>query len=147
MKKSTLLYSCLCLGLLINSPSHAQSEAPSVLENTSWQLVEIRSSAGFNQVPENREDYLLRFRLNKRAEITADCNSAGATWNHDGESMRLTELVTTRKLCIAPTLFNFYIMYLQTIGSVRHSEEQLILVTDSGGVELEFEPYIFRPQF
>lgn len=134
---------CLLMGSLV----YGQPQSASPLENTSWQLIEMRGSSGLVQVPDNPEDYLLRFRLENRSAITADCNEAGATWNHEGESLTLTRLVTTRKLCEAPSLFNFYIMNLQNTRRLRREEDRLVLITENELVELIFEPYVFTPTF
>ena len=75
------------------------------LENTSWQLKTIFGFNNSEYTPENPSDYLLRFRLDNRLQIEADCNQAGATWSVEQETMSLTALVTTRKLCIQPSLF------------------------------------------
>ena len=145
--KRQLFWFAAALGLLANPYLNAQGEGSSPLENTSWQLVEIRSSSGTVQVPDNPENYLLRFRLNGRAQISADCNEAGATWDHEGNSLRFTELVTTRKLCVAPSLFNFYIMHLQNTRQVELGTERLTLSTANRMAELIFEPYVFTPSF
>ena len=146
--KRHLFWFAAALGLLA-SPylMNAQGEDSTPLENTSWQLVEIRSSSGTVQVPDNPENYLLRFRLAGRAQISADCNEAGATWYHEGNTLRLTELVTTRKLCVAPSLFNFYIMHLQNTKQAELSNERLTLSTENRLTELIFEPYVFSPRF
>ena len=145
--KHQLFWFTAALGSLANPYLNAQGEGSSPLENTSWQLVEIRSSSGTVQVPDNPENYLLRFRLNGRAQISADCNEAGATWDHEGNSLRFTELVTTRKLCVAPSLFNFYIMHLQNTQQARLNNERLTLSTENRVAELLFEPYVFSPRF
>ncbi|MBQ86648.1 MAG: hypothetical protein CMQ16_09625 [Gammaproteobacteria bacterium] len=142
-----LFWFAAALGLLASPYLNAEREDASPLENTSWQLVEIRSSSGAVQTPDNPESYLLRFRINGRAQITADCNEAGATWDHEGNSLRLTELVTTRKLCVAPSLFNFYIMNLQNTQQAELGNERLKLSTENRLAELIFEPYVFTPRF
>jgi heat shock protein HslJ len=134
---------CLLLGTL----AFGQPQSASPLANTSWQLIEMRGNSGLVQIPDNPENYLLRFRLENRSAITADCNEAGATWNHEGETLTLTRLVTTRKLCEAPSLFNFYIMNLQNTRRLRLEEDRLVLITENDMVELIFEPYVFRPTF
>ena len=139
--------SAAALGLLASHYLNAQGADSSPLENTSWQLIEIRSSSGTVQVPDNPENYLLRFRLNGRAQISADCNEAGATWDHEGNSLRLTKLVTTRKLCVAPSLFNFYIMHLQNTQQAELDIGRLTLSTENRLAELIFEPYVFSPRF
>ena len=145
--KRHLFWFAAALGLLASPYVNAQGEDSSPLESTSWQLIEIRSSSGPVQVPDNPENYLLRFRINGRAQISADCNEAGATWDHEGNYLRLTELVTTRKLCVAPSLFNFYIMHLKNTQQAELGNERLILSTENGLAELIFKPHVFSPRF
>ena len=145
--KRHLFWFAAVLGLLKSPYLNAQGEDSSPLENSSWQLVEIRSNLGTVQVPDNPENYLLRFRRNGRAQISADCNEAGATWDHEGNSLRLTKLVTTRKLCVAPSLFNFYIMHLQNTQQAELDIGRLTLSTENRLAELIFEPYVFSPRF
>ncbi len=145
--KRHLFWFAAALGLLASPYLNAQGEDSSPLENTSWQLIEIRSSSGTVQVLDNPENYLLRFRLNGRAQISADCNEAGATWDHERNTLRLIGLVTTRKLCVAPSLFNYYIMHLQNIQRAELGNERLTLSTENRLAELIFEPYVFTPRF
>ena len=86
--------------------SISQAQDVVELENSSWQLVAIHAANDSMFVPRNPEDHLLRFRMDNRLQIEADCNQAGATYNQDQGSLAITELVTTRKLCVAPSLFN-----------------------------------------
>lgn len=116
------------------------------LENTSWQLIEIHGAADSVFIPRNPESYLLRFRMENRLQIEADCNQAGATYNVDGNSLALTDLVTTRKLCVSPTLFNRYILNLIRAESVRIDGEQLIVQSDISSDWMLFEPYVFVPR-
>ena len=117
------------------------------LENTSWQLKAIYGFNNSRFIPESPDDYLLRFRMDNRLQIEADCNQAGATWKLSGNSISLTDLVTTRKLCVAPSLFNRYIMNLNRTISFELLEKSLILKTNSDSDWMEFEPYIFTPSF
>ncbi len=115
------------------------------LANTSWQLVEIHSTADSVFVPRNPESYLLRFRMENRLQIEADCNQAGATYNVEGSKLSLTDLVSTRKLCVSPTLFNRYILNLIRAESLRMDGENLIVQSDLETDWMLFEPYIFVP--
>ena len=119
----------------------------SALENTSWQLKTIFSFNDSEFKPANPSDYLLRFRLDNRLQIEADCNQAGATWATDGEAIVLTDLVTTRKLCIQPSLFNRYIMNLNRTVDFELEDNRLILRTNTEADWMEFEPYVFTPSF
>ena len=107
----------------------------------------IRDSNNSEYTPENPSDYLLRFRLDNRLQIEADCNQAGATWTVEQETISLTALVTTRKLCIQPSLFNRYIMNLNRTETFELMDNRLILRTSTETDWMEFEPYIFTPSF
>ena len=124
-----------------------QGIAQETLENTSWQLVAIHSFNDSIFTPADPEKYLLRFRIENRLQIEADCNQAGATWNLEGESISFTQLVSTRKLCIAPSLFNRYIMLLQQAETLNREGDTLILRSSNGVDWMEFEPYIYTPTF
>ncbi len=131
------------LNLTLVNTAFAQDD----LENSSWQLVAIHSFNDSVFTPEEPENYLLRFRMENRLQIEADCNQAGATWEFDGEALSITALVTTRKLCNAPSLFNRYIMTLQQTGSASLQAGSLILRSSNGVDWMEFEPYVFTPAF
>ena len=89
----------------------------------------------------------MRFRLESRLQIEADCNQAGATWTQDIDRLTLTDLVTTRKLCVQPSLFNRFIMNLDRSESYELLDDQLILRTNSEADWMLFEPYVFVPSF
>ena len=127
--------------------SNSITAQESALENTSWQLKAIFSFNDSEFKPANPSDYLLRFRLDNRLQIEADCNQAGATWTADGEAIFLTDLVTTRKLCMQPSLFNRYIMNLNRIVAFELENNRLILRTNTETDWMEFEPYVFTPSF
>ncbi len=131
------------LNLALVNTAFAQDD----LENSSWQLVAIHSFNDSVFTPDEPENYLLRFRMENRLQIEADCNQAGATWEFDGEALSITALVTTRKLCNAPSLFNRYIMTLQQTGSASLQADSLILRSSNGVDWMEFEPYVFTPTF
>jgi len=135
---------CTAAGML-PALAFAQSTSSVELEGTSWQLVTIHSVANSVFTPESPTDYLLRFRGGGRLQIEADCNQAGATWELVDRSLQLTDLVSTRKLCPAPSLFNRYLMNLQRTASVSRDGERLILQTTSAADRMIFEPYVFTP--
>lgn len=138
---STALAALLNLALV--NTAFAQDD----LENSSWQLVAIHSFNDSVFTPDEPANYLLRFRMENRLQIEADCNQAGATWEFAGEALSITALVTTRKLCNAPSLFNRYIMTLQQTGSASLQAGSLILRSSNGVDWMEFEPYVFTPTF
>ncbi|MBM87398.1 MAG: hypothetical protein CMQ41_03390 [Gammaproteobacteria bacterium] len=133
--------------IFISFGSISLSAQENALQTTSWQLVTIY---GFNDsefIPRNPENYLLRFRLENRLQIEADCNQAGATWLLEGDSLELTGMVTTRKLCVQPSLFNRYIMNLERAESYELQNNQLIIRTNNADDWMVFQPYTFTPSF
>ena len=142
-----LIFRICALSLLGTNALPVVAQEANSLENTSWQLVAIHGFGDSEFIPSNPENYLLRFRLENRLQIEADCNQAGATWALDGESLTLTEFVTTRKLCVQPSLFNRYVMNLERSYLLTVEEDRLI-IRSAGDVDwMEFEPYVFTPSF
>ena len=140
-----LILSCIFAYSFLALGSTAAQE--NLLENTSWQLKTIFGFNNSEYKPEDPSNYLLRFRLDNRLQIEADCNQAGATWTVEEETISLTALVTTRKLCIQPSLFNRYIMNLNRTETFELMDNRLILRTSTETDWMEFEPYIFTPSF
>lgn len=115
------------------------------LENTSWQLLVIHAAADTEFTPDSPANYVLRFRSGGRLQIEADCNQAGATWELRGVELILTDLVSTRKLCPQPSLFNRYLMNLERANRISLTDGRLTLHTTSESDRMEFEPYVFTP--
>ena len=145
MLSRSLILSCIFAYSFLALGSSAAQE--NLLENTSWQLKTIFGFNNSEYKPEDPSNYLLRFRLDNRLQIEADCNQAGATWATEGETISLTKLVTTRKLCIQPSLYNRYIMNLNRTVTFELMDNRLILRTSTKTDWMEFEPYIFTPSF
>ncbi|MCG8412695.1 MAG: META domain-containing protein [Pseudomonadales bacterium] len=133
------------LALTIAGLNTAAAQSSIELENSSWQLVAIHAANDTVFVPEVPQNHLLRFRMDNRLQIEADCNQAGATYNQDGNGLKITDLVTTRKLCVAPSLFNRYILNIMRTVGMRVEGENLIIQTDIASDWMEFEPYVFVP--
>ncbi len=144
LARSLILSSIFAYNFLTFGISAAQEN---LLENTSWQLKTIFGYNNSEYIPEDPSNYLLRFRLDNRLQIEADCNQAGATWAVEGGTISLTKLVTTRKLCIQPSLYNRYIMNLNRTTTFELMNNRLILRTNTKTDWMEFEPYIFTPSF
>ena len=133
--------------LLLNFFCSTASSQEISLEGSSWQLSTIYGFNNSEFSPPNPQNYLLRFRMDNRLQIEADCNQGGATWVLEESSLTLTELITTRKLCLSPSLFNRYVMNLMRTETAEILANKLILRTNTGTDWMEFEPYIFIPSF
>ena len=131
----------------LNFFSSTASSQEIVLEGSSWQLSAIYGFNNSEFFPPNPQNYLLRFRMDSRLQIEADCNQGGATWVLEENSLTLTQLITTRKICLSPSLFNRYVMNLMRTETAEISDNKLIIRTNSETDWMEFEPYIFTPNF
>ena len=133
--------------LVLNFLSSTASSQEILLEGSSWQLSAIHGLNNSEFIPPNPQNYLLRFRMDNRLQIEADCNQGGATWSLEENFLTLAQLITTRKICLSPSLFNRYVMNLIRAETAEISDDKLIIRTDSEANWMEFEPYIFTPNF
>ena len=133
--------------LILNFLSSTASSQEILLEGSSWQLSAIHGLNNSEFIPPNPQNYLLRFRMDNRLQIEADCNQGGATWGLEENFLTLAQLITTRKICLSPSLFNRYVMNLIRAETAEISDDKLIIRTDSEANWMEFEPYIFTPNF
>ena len=133
------------LAIMLPLAATAQDNTGPSLEGTSWQLISIHGVANSVFEPQTPEHYLLRFRSGGRLQVEADCNQAGASWQLDGNTLSLSELVSTRKLCPQPSLFNRYLMNLERVRSVTLENNRLVLQTSSDADRMVFAPYVFVP--
>ncbi|MDG2141000.1 MAG: META domain-containing protein [Gammaproteobacteria bacterium] len=133
--------------LVLNFISSTASSQEILLEGSSWQLSAIHGLNNSEFIPPNPQNYLLRFRMDNRLQIEADCNQGGATWGLEENFLTLAQLITTRKICLSPSLFNRYVMNLIRAETAEISDDKLIIRTDSEANWMEFEPYIFTPNF
>ena len=143
MRNSLTIFLILVLDFLSSTASSQEVS----LEGSSWQLTAIHGFNNSEFIPPNPENYLLRFRMDNRLQIEADCNQGGATWSLEENFLIFTQLITTRKICLSPSLFNRYVMNLIRTKTAEISDEKLIIRTDSEASWMEFEPYIFTPNF
>ena len=114
--------------------------APIDLEGTSWQLIKIVSIGGYEFVPEDGGDYLIRFRSEGRLVGNSDCNRVGATWIQDGNSLTLEQFVTTSQMCPPGTMHNHFVSNIMNVQAFTEEEDKLVFTTHIEGVNIELEP-------
>lgn len=141
-----LLSSLLAVLFLLSSCGEGQQvsePAPEpealLLEGTSWQLIKITAIGGYEFIPEDGSDYVLRFRDQSRLVAESDCNTAGATWTQDGGNLNLAQFVTTNNMCPPGTLHNHFVSNLRNVDGFSNAGDNLVFTTSIPGVSLEFE--------
>lgn len=117
--------------------SVATSE-PVVLEGSSWQLASITALGGYEFIPEDGSDYVIRFRAESRMVAQSDCNTAGATWTQNGNSLTLEQFVTTNNMCPPGTLHNHFVSNLRNVGDFTSAGDMLTFSTSIPGVSMTF---------
>jgi len=110
-----------------------------ILLDTSWELVDIVVLGGYVFEPEQPGDYTLRFRSEGRLTGQSDCNTFTANWEAV-ENLVISNYNSTRSMCVAGSLHNYYSLYLRQVISANLSADNLVLETDTEGVRLEFRP-------
>ena len=121
------------------SGENNSAESAVVLEGTSWQLVKITAIGGYEFIPEDGSDYVLRFRTESRLVADSDCNTAGATWTQEDSNLILEQFVTTNNMCPPGTLHNHFVSNLRNIETFSSEGDKLVFSTSIPGVSMEFE--------
>lgn len=126
--------------LLFPAAVAAQSDAVALeLEGSNWQLVKMTVIGGHVFEPEQPEKYFLNFRSENRLTGQSDCNYLSGMWQHEGEKLSFTPILSSRNLCLSGSLHNYLWLYLQDVVAISLRGEHLVLTTTTDGVELEFE--------
>jgi len=140
--KLGFLASVTVLALVRCSPAEEAptDSGPMALENTAWQLQSITVLGGFEFIPENPGDYVLRFRSDSRFSATSDCNRVSASWVQDGNNLDLEQFTTSNNMCPPGTLHNHFVSNLMSVQAFSENEQHLVFTTDRQGILLEFAP-------
>ena len=107
------------------------------LAATRWSLVRLNGQA---PIPTS-EPITLEFETGGRAGGNSGCNSYGSTYVSRGGSLTLTEMVSTLRACVDPSLNAQEAAYLAALAAVVEYEvtgDRLILRDAGGTVELVF---------
>ncbi|MEX1322706.1 MAG: META domain-containing protein [Synechococcaceae cyanobacterium] len=137
----------MALTTLTGGPGWTQ-ENRSVLADSAWRLVEIRSmdDAQGARRPADSSRYTLRLQRDGRAVLQLDCNRATGSWTAEPSSdpanggFRFGPLATTRALCPPPSLGDTLGAQLPAVRGymLRGGLLSLSLMADAG--VLLFEP-------
>ncbi len=112
-----------------------------VLTDSTWEMNRIVVLGGFEFTPEVPSDYSIRFRTDDRLTGKSDCNTFTATWNA-GDNLTISNFSSTRSMCIAGSLHNYFSLYLRDVVSMELTDDSLRLGTTTEGVSLHFQPVL-----
>ena len=137
----SLLTIILCLLLTACSAtqrSDTTKEKP-VLTGILWKLTKIQAMDGSTDQPRAPGLYTLEFHKDGSVAIRADCNRGRGNWaSETADQLNITQLITTRAMCIPRSLHDQFISDLNDTKSFTLNEGQLYLTTMDDGSILEF---------
>ena len=107
------------------------------MEGTSWELTGMIVLGGHVFTPDDPARYTLQFRSDNRLTGQSDCNRFTANWNRQ-EGLSISDFSTTRSMCLAGSLHNFYTLYLRNANALERDGATMILRTPDEEVRLIF---------
>ena len=137
----SLLIFTLGLLLLACTPTQRPETAQEKLALTGviWTLASIQSKDDSAGLPRAPGLYTLEFHNDGSVVIRADCNRGRGNWaSETAGQLNITQIVTTRALCIPPSLHDRFLSDLNDTNSITFNEGKLNLETIAEGSILEF---------
>ena len=131
LSRNLALGSLLMLALSSNQFSLAQEE-DTTLENTNWQLLNMKVLGGFLFTPEDPSQYRLNFRSENRLTGTSDCNTIIGSYFQESIGFRFEPFVSTRKLCPPGSLHNNLVLILKDVNAIEFRGAKMYM-TNGGG--------------
>jgi|TARA_B110000444_G_scaffold236817_1_gene249023 heat shock protein HslJ len=109
------------------------------LEDTNWQLLNMKVLGGFLFTPRDPSQYRLNFRSENRLTGTSDCNTITGSYFQESIGFRFDPFVSTRKLCPPGSLHNNLVLILKDVNEIEFRDGKMFMTNGYDGVELEFE--------
>jgi len=142
MRKTLSRYLVLGSLLMLVLPSTQFSlaqEEDITLEDTNWQLLNMKVLGGFLFTPDDPSQYRLNFRSENRLTGTSDCNTITGSYFQESTGFRFDPFVATRKLCPPGSLHNNLVLILKDVNVIEFRGGKMYMTNGYNGVELEFE--------
>ena len=136
-----LLTITLCLSLLACSATQKSvtAKAKPLPTGVIWELANIQSKDDLTGLPRAPGLYTLEFHKDGSVAIRADCNRGRGNWaSEKADQLNITQLITTRAMCIPRSLHDQFISDLNDTKSFTLNEGKLYLATMADGSILEF---------
>ena len=138
LSRHLALASLLMLVLSSTQFSLAQEE-DIALEDTNWQLLNMKVLGGFLFTPDDPSQYRLNFRTENRLTGTSDCNTITGSYFQESTGFRFDPFISTRKLCPPGSLHNNLVLILKDVNVIEFRGGKMYMTNGYNGVELEFE--------
>lgn len=134
-----LVLGSLLMLVLSSNQFNLALEKDTNLEDTNWQLLNMRVLGGFLFTPRDPSQYRLNFRSENRLTGTSDCNTITGSYFQESSGFRFDPFVSTRKLCPPGSLHNNLVLILKDANEIEFRDGKMYMTNGYDGVELEFE--------
>lgn len=118
-------------------------EAPRPLVGTRWEATNINNGRGGVENVREGTSVTAEFRDDGRFGGSAGCNSYGGKYTATGDSLQLSEAVSTRKMCLEPDGVmeqeSAFLALLTTVARFRIDNDVLELRTADGALAARFQ--------
>ena len=134
-----LVLGSLLMLVLSSNQFNLALEKDTNLEDTNWQLLNMKVLGGFLFTPRDPSQYRLNFRSENRLTGTSDCNTITGSYFQESIGFRFDPFVSTRKLCPPGSLHNNLVLILKDVNEIEFRDGKMYMTNGYEGVELEFE--------
>ena len=134
-----LVLGSLLMLVLSSNQFNLALEKDTNLEDTNWQLLNMKVLGGFLFTPRDPSQYRLNFRSENRLTGSSDCNTITGSYFQESIGFRFDPFVSTRKLCPPGSLHNNLVLILKDVNEIEFRDGKMFMTNGYDGVELEFE--------
>ena len=134
-----LVLGSLLMLVLSSNQFNLALEKDIALEDTNWQLLNMKVLGGFLFTPDDPSQYRLNFRSENRLTGTSDCNTITGSYFQESIGFRFDPFISTRKLCPPGSLHNNLVLILKDVNVIEFRGGKMYMTNGYNGVELEFE--------
>jgi heat shock protein HslJ len=137
-EKTTVRLMILILAATLGCTASTATSENEQLRDRDWSLVWVE---GFDSTPDGVATPTIRFGSDGRLGGNTGCNSAGAAYTVEGQSLKVDAVIATKRACLDPrgnALEHAYIRAIEAAEGYRISNGELELVDAAGTVVARF---------
>lgn len=136
--KKTLIFTLICVGLLVLAACGTTSSSGSDITGIVWQWAAMQETVPASQsVVPDPENYTITFNDDGTYAIQADCNQGSGNYTLDGSDLTIEPGALTLAFCGEDSLDVIYLSSLEKVSSyaIENGELQLIFPDDGGKMD------------
>ncbi|MGH2560003.1 MAG: META domain-containing protein [Thermomicrobiales bacterium] len=115
------------------TPRAGTPDAAAAIPPVVWQLASITLADGSEQAPDDPVKYTIQFLPDGFAAIVADCNQGTGPYSVEGNTLDISNILTTLVACPPESISDDYLQGLDEVVSYAFDEDALVLTLPDGG--------------